>query len=293
MAWTQSMNRGWVKGPALSNPTVNKLAANTATKPLPGSPPLNPEGTTKPPAYPAPIPGAPTPAAPVGKWGANYVPRTGVPGSSASGGRMPNPADYRRSPSGPPPGGPPGGGADPNKPVPPAGPGGPGPAPGGGPVYGGGPTPGRGTATDVGAPPPVERQVPGQLPPPVAPPVPGQPPAPIPPRPNRPGQPGQVTQQAAQALYSQEFGAIPHEFKGQLMELARGGNSQAFNDALFNSNIPHEMKLRLQQLFGFGTPAQPNAPQPQPQGVPQPPPAQPQGAVAPPPPQGSPYYGAY
>lgn len=134
----------------------------------------------------------------------------------------------------------------------------------------------------------------------VTPPPPGQPPpgqqpgAPRPPRPNRPNRPGQVSQQAAQALYSQEFNMIPHEFKGQMMELARGGNAQAFNDALFNSNIPHEMKLRLQQLFGFGAPA-PAAPAPvaQPQGVPQPPPAQPQGAVAPPPPQGSPYYGAY
>ena len=86
------------------------------------------------------------------------------------------------------------------------------------------------------------------------------------------------------------------------MELAKGGNAQAFNEALFNSALPQETKMRLQQLFGFGDPTQVVAGhtpgsflqvQPQPQGVPQPPPAQPQGAVAPPPPQGSPYYGAY
>jgi len=75
------------------------------------------------------------------------------------------------------------------------------------------------------------------------------------PRPNRPpqGRPPvnpQQMQQGAQALYNDN--TIPHEFKGQLMQAAQSGDPQAFNDMLFNSNIPHETKLRLQQMFGYG-----------------------------------------
>jgi hypothetical protein len=57
-------------------------------------------------------------------------------------------------------------------------------------------------------------------------------------------------QQGAQALYSDN--TIPHEFKGQLLQAAQSGNAQAFNEMLFNSNIPHETKLKLQQMFGYG-----------------------------------------
>lgn len=60
----------------------------------------------------------------------------------------------------------------------------------------------------------------------------------------------QVMQQGAQALYNDN--TIPHEFKGQLLQAAQSGDPQAFNEMLFNSNIPHETKLRLQQMFGYG-----------------------------------------
>lgn len=60
----------------------------------------------------------------------------------------------------------------------------------------------------------------------------------------------QAMQQGAQALYNDN--TIPHEFKGQLLQAAQSGNAQAFNEMLFNSGMPHEMKLRLQQLFGYG-----------------------------------------
>ena len=73
-------------------------------------------------------------------------------------------------------------------------------------------------------------------------------------RPQRPQQGGganpQAMQQGAQALYSDN--TIPHEFKGQLLQAAQSGNAQAFNEMLFNSNIPHETKLKLQQMFGYG-----------------------------------------
>lgn len=74
-------------------------------------------------------------------------------------------------------------------------------------------------------------------------------------RPQRPQQGGganpQAMQQGAQALYSDN--TIPHEFKGQLLQAAQSGNAQAFNEMLFNSGIPHETKLRLQQMFGYGS----------------------------------------
>ena len=61
----------------------------------------------------------------------------------------------------------------------------------------------------------------------------------------------QAMQQGAQALYNDN--TIPHEFKGQLLQAAQSGNAQAFNEMLFNSGIPHETKLRLQQMFGYGS----------------------------------------
>jgi len=313
MAWSANANRGWAKG---------------AT--LPGSPPFNPDTTTtakppivtKPPVVKPTLPttDAPLPSAPTHPYGANYVPRTNGHGYSASGGagfqfngRRP-PRDTSEVVP-PPPGGnqPPPGGAPP-PPTPPPGAGGMNPdgtwrAPDQ--AYLDGLRNGTIAPQWAGQPGSPEYQnwlnsdqrrdriaaaqnqpPPGGQPPPGTPPPAGQPRPPRPPRPNRPGQPGQIPQQAAQALYNDN--TIPHDFKGQLMELARGGNAQAFNEALFNSALPQETKLRLQQLFRFGSPA-PAAPAPvsQPQGVPQPPPAQPQGAVAPPPPQGSPYYGAY
>lgn len=101
----------------------------------------------------------------------------------------------------------------------------------------------------------------------------------------------QAMQQGAQALYNDN--TIPHEFKGQLLQAAQSGNAQAFNEMLFNSGMPHEMKLRLQQLFGYGdgqgAPAAPQASTPD-QGVNQAPPQQDwRNRVR----QGSGYYGAY
>lgn len=113
---------------------------------------------------------------------------------------------------------------------------------------------------------------------------------------NRQNRPGQVSQQAAQALYNDN--TIPHDFKGQLMELARSGNVQRFNEALFGSGLPQETKMRLMELFGFGGGAG-GGPTgggggvvPNPQGVPQTVPSN-VGPPVPPNPQGSQYYGLY
>ena len=110
-----------------------------------------------------------------------------------------------------------------------------------------------------------------------------------PPRPTRPpqGRPPvnpQQMQQGAQELYNDN--TIPHEFKGQLLQAAQSGDPMAFNQMLFNSNIPHATKLKLQQMFGYG--GQGGAPTQS---------AQPdQGQQQDPGPynsQGSPYYGAF
>lgn len=114
---------------------------------------------------------------------------------------------------------------------------------------------------------------------------------------------GQVSQQAAQALYNDN--TIPHEFKNQLMEIAKTGNALAFNQALFGSNIPQATKMLLQQLFGFGGPAGGGNGGPQSQVQDQnnqtPPPAPVTPPIAPPNPRpiippnpgGSQYYGAF
>lgn len=108
---------------------------------------------------------------------------------------------------------------------------------------------------------------------------------------NRQNRPGQISQEAAQALYNDN--TIPHEFKGQLMELARSGNAQSFAQTLFGSGLPQETKLRLMQLFGFGGgQSTGGGPIGQPQGAPQPAP-QNVTPVVPPNPQGSQYYGAF
>lgn len=95
----------------------------------------------------------------------------------------------------------------------------------------------------------------------------------------------QALQQGAQALYGDN--TIPHEFKGQLLQAAQSGDAQAFNDMLFNSGIPHETKLRLQQMFGYGSGAPTQAATPD-QGVRQ---AGPPGGFDPR--MGSGYYGAF
>lgn len=95
----------------------------------------------------------------------------------------------------------------------------------------------------------------------------------------------QALQQGAQALYGDN--TIPHEFKGQLLQAAQSGDAQAFNDMLFNSGIPHETKLRLQQMFGYGSGAPTQAATPD-QGVQQ---AGPPGGFDPR--MGSGYYGAF
>lgn len=95
----------------------------------------------------------------------------------------------------------------------------------------------------------------------------------------------QALQQGAEALYGDN--TIPHEFKGQLLQAAQSGDAQAFNDMLFNSGIPHETKLRLQQMFGYGGGAPTQAATPD-QGVRQ---AGPLGGFDPR--MGSGYYGAF
>ena len=95
----------------------------------------------------------------------------------------------------------------------------------------------------------------------------------------------QALQQGAEALYGDN--TIPHEFKGQLLQAAQSGDAQAFNEMLFNSGIPHETKLRLQQMFGYGGGAPTQAATPD-QGVRQ---AGPLGGFDPR--MGSGYYGAF
>lgn len=95
----------------------------------------------------------------------------------------------------------------------------------------------------------------------------------------------QALQQGAEALYGDN--TIPHEFKGQLLQAAQSGDAQAFNEMLFNSGIPHETKLRLQQMFGYGSGAPTQAATPD-QGVRQ---AGPPGGFDPR--MGSGYYGAF
>ena len=91
-------------------------------------------------------------------------------------------------------------------------------------------------------------------------------------------------QQGNEALYNDN--TIPHEFKLQLSQAAESGDSQAFNEMLFNSNIPHATKLKLQQMFGYGD----GGGQPTQSATPD------QGQQQDPGPynsQGSPYYGAF
>jgi len=104
-------------------------------------------------------------------------------------------------------------------------------------------------------------------------------------RPTQPSVNPQALQQGAQALYGDN--TIPHEFKGQLLQAAQSGDAQAFNDMLFNSGIPHETKLRLQQMFGYGGGAPTQAATPD-QGMQQ---SGPPGGFDPR--MGSGYYGAF